>query len=439
MNFILRYILKLFAKAVIWKYQPTVVGITGNVGKSSSKEAIFAVVNSRFSAGGGSAVGGKARRNLKNYNNEIGLPLAILGEESAGKNIFKWLAIFLRASRLLAFRLSYPEILILEMGADKPGDIGYLLSIVRPKIGVVTAIGEIPAHVEFFAGPEELALEKSKLAAALPADGFAILNFDDDTVLAMKNKTKAHPLTFGLGEGASVRATDIHLSFRREDGEPSGGLSFKVSHKGSIVPVRLANVFGKHQIYAALAALAVGSALNMNLVEISQALAGYKSPPGRLNLLKGIKNTVILDDTYNASPMAARAALETLGEISLESQARKIAVLGDMLEIGKYTIGAHQEIGRIARKIADVIFTVGPRAKFIAEEAEELGFPKDKIFRFDDSAAAGKELQKILQEGDLILVKGSQSMRMEKIVEEIMAEPLRAKELLARQGEEWKN
>lgn len=428
MKSLLQYILKLLVKAVVWKYQPTVIGITGNVGKTSVKEAIFSVVSSRF----------RARRGLKNYNNEIGLPLVVLGEESAGKNFFKWLAIFCRALRLIAFRADYPEILILEMGADKPGDIGYLLSIVRPKIGVVTAIGEIPAHVEFFAGPEELAKEKAKLPASLPVNGYAILNFDDDTVLAMKSGTKAHPLTFGLGEGASVRATDIHLFFRRENGEPAAGLSFKANYKGSIVPVRLLNVFGKHQVYAALAGIAAGSALNMNLVEISQALANYKSPPGRLNLLKGIKNTVILDDTYNASPMATRAALETLAEISLENNGRKIAVLGDMLEIGKYSVEAHQTIGQIARKIADVIFTVGPRAKFIAEEAESLGFSKDKIFRFDDSVSAGKELQKIIQEGDVILVKGSQSMRMEKIVEEIMAEPLRAKELLVRRGEEWR-
>lgn len=412
----LQYILKLLSNAVLWRYRPLVIGITGNVGKTSTKEAIYAVLKSKF----------RVRKSIKNYNNEIGIPLTILGTERAyGKNIIGWLMLFVKTALHLMVKNGFPEILILEMGLDRPGDIRYLMDFIKPAIGVVTAIGEIPVHVEFFPGPASIAREKRILVERLPADGKAILNFDDEAVRTMRERTKAKIFTFGFGKDADLRVINYELRVN-EEGVPEG-ISFKVDYQGSVVPVRLNNVFGKQQVYAALAAIAVGISLDMHLVELSQALGEYVSPPGRMKLVRGIKESWIVDDTYNAAPLSTMAALETLKEIPAK---RKIAVLGDMLEIGKYTVEAHQAIGEEASKIADIIFTVGLRAKFIYDEVRVRKFAAKNIFHFNESQEAGLPLQKLIEPGDLILVKGSRAMKMEKVVEEVMADPKSGQYLL---------
>ena len=178
----------------------------------------------------------------------------------------------------------------------------------------------------------------------------------------------------------------------------------------------------------------------MNLIEISEALGNHKGPNGRLKILKGIKNSTIIDDTYNSSPSATYLALETLKRLPAK---RKIAVLGDMLELGKYTIEAHEAVGNAVGNIADILVTVGARGKFIAYAAENQ-MDKKNIYSFVSSNLAKQKVQELIENppngevrGDLILVKGSQGVRMEKIVEEIMAEPLLKKELLVRQGRKW--
>ncbi len=443
-------ILAVLSRAVLKRYKPLIIGVTGSVGKTSTREAIYAVLKKKY----------KVRRAEKNLNTEIGLPLAVLDAKYHHRRIGGWLLELLKILRRVVFGFDYPEVLILEYGVDKPGDMDYLLSIAKPHMAVVTAIGDIPVHVEFFQDPEELIAEKAKLVRALPADGYAILNHDDFAVLDMKDKTGAHTMTFGFEEHADVKIFNYQLSVTRDEKlrDVPGGISFKIEHGGDVVPFRLPNTFGAPQAYAAAAAAAVGLVINlnpvrsrarafgagprdrgaaasggMNLVEISEALREYVPPPGRLRLLKGIKNSFILDDTYNASPEAMRSALDTLKDLK---GGRKIAVLGDMLEIGKYSEAAHRAIGDEAAKFVDILLCVGPRAKFIADEYKKHHTTKSAHV-FDDSLAAGKYIDQIIRAGDLILVKGSQALRMEKTVEEIMAHPERAGELLVRQDEYW--
>jgi len=413
------------AKLVLKKYKPKIVAITGSVGKTSTKEATVSVLGGAF----------YARGNKGSYNSEIGVPLTILGVKNGYFSLFAWIKNITFGLFLILRTKNYPRILVLEFGADKPGDIECLTNWIKPDVSVITALGDTPVHVEFFTGPEALWAEKSKILKKLLSKDKAILNFDDETVFTMKEKTEAEVITFGLKEGADVRGLNYKIMLS-EDGKIPQGITFKIKHKGTINPVRIYNGFGKQQMYACLAAAAIGIVFELNMVKISEFLSFYKSPPGRLKFLRGIKDTYILDDTYNSSPIALHAALDTLRDLPGK---RKIAVLGDMMELGKHTISAHKEAGQAVAKICDLIFTVGLRAKFIKEGALEAGFPKENIFEFGNSKEAGLELQNQIKKKDLILVKGSQSMRMERVVEEVMNDPQDKEKLLVRQDKFWIN
>ncbi len=426
-------ILKILAKMILAKYQPDVIGITGSVGKTSAKEAIYSVLKSKYIV----------RRNIKNYNNEIGLPLTIIGVDSPGKSFFGWVMVFLKAVKLLIVRdNNYPKILILEMAADKPGDMEYLTSIARCKIGVITLIG--PVHLEFFGSLEKIKDEKSILIKKLIKPGWAVLNNDDENVKEIAKDIKSNDikiLSYGFAEQAVIRARETQLSFtQKKNVNKLDGISFKLSYNGSTVPVFLPKILGQASIYAALAGAAVGIIYGFNLVEIAQALKNYQSPKGRMNLISGIKNTLIIDDTYNASPQSAIAALNSLASLPLSQSANKYAVLGDMLELGSYSEAGHREVGgEVAKSGINKLIVVGERSRDIARGAVLAGMAEDNIFHFDIADEAGKFIQDRIKQGDIILVKGSQGMRMEKIVKEIMAEPLRAEELLVRQGSEWRD
>jgi UDP-N-acetylmuramoyl-tripeptide--D-alanyl-D-alanine ligase len=418
---ILKKTLRGLAKATLSRYKPKIVGVTGNVGKTSTKIAIEAVLSQKF----------RVRSSAKNFNNELGLPLSILGNWKKTGNWFFWLKVVIYGFFRIIFKNpSYPEILVLEYGVDKPGDMKYLLNIARPQIGVVTAIGEIPVHVEFFTGKDQLAREKAILINQLPATGFVSLNADDITVYEMKDQTRAQIITFGFSEEADIKITSFETLFSKN----LIGVTFKLGYGGSFIPVRIENVFGISQAYAAASAASIGLIFGVNLVNISEALSTYSSPSGRMKIIPGIKESYIVDDTYNAAPLAAENALKTLNELKAK---RKIAVLGDMLEIGKYTIEAHTKIGKIAAKTVDILITVGIRGKLIADSARKAGMQKNKIYHFNKIQEAGLFLQDEIKKDDVVLVKASQAARFEKIVKEIMNNPDEAKKILVRQNKEW--
>ena len=428
MNKLLQLKLKWLAKLILARYKPELIGVTGSAGKTSATEAIFAVLSSCK----------RVRRNEKNYNNEIGVPLTIIGRQSPGKNIFGWLALFLYALKLVIIKdKNYPEVLILEMAVDRPGDMDYLNSIVRCKIGVVTLIG--PMHLEFFGSIENIVKEKGRLISNLMPGGWAVLNYDDEEARSMKDSCRVKVMTYGFDDNAKVRALNPTFSFEEWQGsEKLIGMSFKLSYNGSAVPVQVPRMLGYQAIYSALVGAAVGIIYGMNEVKIAAALQNLKSPKGRMNLIDGIKRTKIIDDSYNGSPKPTIAALEVLGKIPVLKGALKFAVLGDMLELGSYTEQGHCEVGQaVVNNGIDILITVGERALGIADCAKKNGMPEDKVFNFPNADAARLFIQERIKQGDLILVKGSQGMRMEKIVKEIMAEPLRAAELLVRQ--DWED
>ncbi len=421
----LEKILRWMAVTILKKYNPQIIGITGSVGKTSTKEAVFAVLKNHFSV----------RRNEKNYNNEIGIPLTIIGAQSGEGSLFSWTKVFLKWLTVIISPFKYPKILILEMGADKPGDIQYLNDFIHPILGIITDIS--PSHIEFFKTLENIAKEKGTLVRELKENGLAILNGDNEYALNLREQIKVEILTVGFSEKNDLQATDVAFAYRNKNGkEEIGGLTFKLNYKGTTIPVRLNKVLAKHQIYAALFATAVGIKFEMNLVEIARALEDFSPPCGRMNLLKGIKNTMLIDDSYNASPVSTCAALEVLGEIKSQT---KIVVLGDMLELGEEMEKGHREVARKFLEIkGDAFLAVGPRMKMAISELREKGFPEDRIFHFSDPEKAGMALQEFMREGDLILVKGSQGARMEKVLEEVIFDTLRADKILCRQSKTWK-
>ena len=424
---LLQYWLRVFSKKILNKYKPDVIGITGSVGKTSSKEAIAIVLENKFTV----------RRSAKNYNNEIGLPLTIIGvDKTPGKSIFGWIGVMLKAKKLIFTRdKNYPEILVLEMGADKPGDIEYLTDFAPCKVGVLTFISH--AHTEFFKTLKKIAQEKRIIISHLRQDGFAVLNFDNELVMQNVGATKAEVVTYGFKDGADLRATDVNIFTDEKTGWPAG-LNFKVLYKGNVVPVFLPGVISKSAISSALSGLAVGTIFGVNLVDGAQALGKLNGLPGRMRLIPGIKNTLIIDDTYNSSPEAAKVAIEALAQVAIKEGAERYAALGDMLELGPETENAHREIGfKVAELGIDNLLVVGEAAKYIAQAAKEAGLDEHRIYTFENSSSAGRFLQEKLKPGDVVLAKGSQGGRMEKLVKEVMAEPMLAAKLLPRQGKEW--
>lgn len=431
MKIILIRVLAKLAQLIIVKYQPSIVTVTGSYGKSSTKEAVYAVLKDNAPSG----------RSQGSYNNELGLPLAILGESSPGRSVVGWLRLYFKAIHLLLINdASYPKVLVLEMGADKPGDIAQLVKIAPPQVSVLTAISNV--HRENYKSLDDIATEKRTLINSLGDRGVAILNADDKLVASTVVPRGVKVLTYGVHTLADVRGSEPRLWFTMKNGEVSGGVRFKIEYAGSVIPLQVPGTLGEPVMYAALAAFAVGVARGGNPLDVARALDNYQPLPGRLRLLNGIKDTAIIDDSYNASPDAMRAAIAVLCDEVFAGH-RKVAVLGDMRELGAVSDESHAEIGvYVASHNIDLLVTVGARAKGIANSATEAGMPIERVVSFDDAVSAGKYVQQHLESGDVVLVKGSQGkgadmIRLERVVKEIMQQPELAEFLLVRQGKQW--
>lgn len=395
----LEIILSLLSRAIIYKYKPEVIAVTGSVGKTSTKNAIATVLRSHF----------HLRANEGSYNNELGVPLSIIGATAQGKNIFGWLKVFWQAKKLLLWRdKNYPDILVLEFAADHLGDIEKLTSLAKPSVGVLTAIAM--AHTEFFKTLENIKKEKSKLIKLLPPTGTAILNLDDANVAELAKTARVKVRTFGLSFLAEARAVKIVYSLV--------GTHFGIQYQGQTAPIHLPKVLGIGHVSACLAAVSVGLVYELSLLEMAEALRNYAGEPGRMRLEQGIKNSFLVNDTYNASPRAVEAALQVLNTISVAEGARKIVAFGDMLELGDWSEEAHREAAR-RMMFADYIVLVGKNTHWTYQELKKSGFNDTKLVYLDDSAEAGRHLQTYIKEGDIVLVKGSRGIKMEKIIEEL--------------------
>ncbi|MFA5791652.1 MAG: UDP-N-acetylmuramoyl-tripeptide--D-alanyl-D-alanine ligase [Candidatus Paceibacterota bacterium] len=426
---IIIYILKIESRLVLWKYKPKVVAITGSYGKTSTKDAVYAVLSKVV----------YVRKSEKSFNSEIGLPLTILGCPNGWSNPFIWFINIFKGLWLFIGPHKYPKWLVLEVGVGKPKDMEKTASWLQTDAVIITAIGDMPAHIEFFNSRKHLIEEKSQLIKTLKQDGFLILNADDEATLEMKTKSKNISITYGFTKDADILGSGDTIFYNKEN-EPEG-IIFRVDQGGSSLPVVIEGVFGRNHVYASLATIAFSSILKLNMLDVIDSLKNYDVPPGRMRLLKGINDSLIIDDTYNSSPFACESALKTLKEIKYKNKkGRKIVILGDMLELGRHTQEAHKSIGKIAKENLDenldVLMIVGQRAKAIKEGAIEAGM-KSEILEFLNSYEAGSFIKTFLQKNDIVLVKGSQGMRMERVVGEILLDQKNKYKLLVRQDDEW--
>ncbi len=411
------------AKAALKKYKPKIVAITGTVGKTSTKDAVYTALSKFYFV----------RASNKSFNSEIGIPLTVLNLPNAGSDAFGWIRNILNGLVLILMPSHYPEWLVLEVGTDKPGDIQSVTKWLTPDIVIVTRLSKVPVHVEAFDSPEDLFEEKGNLVKALKRGGTLILNADDPDVVAYKNLSEEKIVLFGNSSGSDISSRDMEILY--DERNMPKGITFKVVSEGEEYPVYLCGTIGEHHAYHVLAAFAVCRTIGEHLSIAAKAFKNHEPTPGRLRIIEGIKESAILDDTYNSSPVALEEALKSLG--NLEKAKRRIAILGDMLELGRFSVDEHKKMGVLAVKYADVLVTVGVRSRYAADSALDSGMDESKVLQFDDSREAGDYVQNIIEPGDAILVKGSQGVRMERVVEEIMAHPKDKQMLLVRQDKEW--
>ncbi len=427
-------ILTLESRLILAKYKPFIVAVTGSVGKTSTKDAIYCVLKDQSRL---------VRKSQKSLNSEIGLPLTVIGVPNAWHNIAGWLGNIFRGLSLIIWRSEYPDCLVLEIGADHPGDIKSIGRWLHPDITVITKISRMPVHVEFFASPEEVFEEKAALAEALKPGGTLVLFADDDKIMSLADRLSklgknARTVSYGLSEKSHIRGLSGQMSYDEISHRPVG-FSFEMQIGGETIPLLIRDVAGDTYAYPLLAAAAVAEVRNIKAVDIGRRLSSYEPPKGRMNIIEGIRGSILIDDTYNSSPDAASSALLSLKNLNIPSgtAGRKIAVLGDMMELGKYSIDEHRKIGREAVTIVSMLVVVGTRSRMTAEEAQKSGLPAERIRSFENSAEAGEFLTGEVGNGDLVLIKGSQSMRMERVVKVLLKEPAKCHRLLVRQEKEW--
>ncbi len=414
---IIVFMLAFFARAVVRRYRPKIVMVTGSVGKTSTKDAVAAALSTTFFV----------RKSEKSFNSEFGVPFTILGVGNPWDNPIAWLTIVKSALVLLILPNHYPTMLVLEVGADKLGDLARILKIATPDAVVVTRLPDIPVHVEAYTSPEQVREEEFSPAYALAPEAPLIVSMEDAYALEMAARVPVRVITYGSMQGTAA-VSDV--SFYEHDGKVAGmKANIKVADEER-AEIVIKGAVGKTQVLPTAAALATARAFGISMKDALSGLANYAPPPGRGRLFAGKNGSVIIDDSYNASPVAVEEALQTLK--AFPRAKRRIAVLGDMLELGRYSVMEHERIGAIARGSCDLVAAVGIRARAFAAAQGAAA-----VILFDNAKVAGPALAEILKKGDVVLVKGSQSVRTERIVEALLADPADAAHLV-RQEREWK-
>lgn len=413
------FLLKILAMKRLKKFKGKVIAVTGSIGKTSTKEAIYSVLNSRF----------KVKASKKSMNSEFGLLLTILDVESGYSSAYKWSWLLVKAI-YNSFLKDHAEVLLLEFGVDKAGDMDFLTSMVKPDIAVMTNV--FPVHMEAgqFDSLQAIFDEKRKIVDNMSQDGVAVLNADNP-FLAMfaEKREKKNTVTYGTSDRAMFRADNVELS--------KNGVKFILNFEDKKYEIK-SSVLGEYQVYVLLPAIVCGKLLGMTIEDSALALQRYELPPGRMSVIPALNEAIILDSSYNSSPEPLKEALKVLKEIGRGK--RRVAVLGNMNELGLNSKILHEQVGEIIPDYANFLITVGDEAVAFAHKAKERGLPQDNVHSFDTAIEAAEFFKNKIDKDDVILVKGSQNkVRLEKFIKEIMAHPEDGEKLLVRQEKVWED
>jgi UDP-N-acetylmuramyl pentapeptide synthase len=419
------------AQEQLTQHQPYVVAITGSVGKTSAKEAISLVL---------AQSGRPVIKTAGNLNTDIGLPLSLLGFEEAPADMMAWLQATKRSFAKVEKPAERPYY-VLEFAADKPGDIAALAKRIPPHVAVMTSIH--PVHLEAYGSFDKLVAEKHSLLDHLQPEGYAVLNAYDVQQHPLIARIP-HQILYGFDAPAAANREGVWAS--KLQATPRGiacTLEFRLNRKidglskQQTQKIELqTQVIGAHQLTALLAAAAVGLKEGVPVVKIKAALEQYTLPNGRGRIIEGQKGMTIIDDSYNASPAAVKAGLETLR--SFAGKRRVVAVLGNMNELGTFAESAHREVARFAVGKVDYLVTVGEHGELMRQEAIKAGQPDMEVMSFSKPEDLLHQSDQVLRKGDVVYVKGSQNgVRLERLVKKIMAHPEQAERLLVRQSKYW--
>lgn len=415
------WLLALLAQAILRKYRPLVVMVTGSVGKTSTKDAAAAVLAGRF----------HLRASEKSYNSEFGVPLTIIGAKNPWENPAAWIRVFQEALALVLLPSHYPKLLVLEVGADRPGDLARILRFADPDAVIVTRLPEVPVHVEAYASPQAVREEEFAPAYALTPGEPLIISADDPHAVSMAARLPAKVFTFGFADGADVRLTGFTFF---EEGNTCG-MEAALDIEGATYTLRVPGALGRSQLYAPAAGIACALALGMSAGDALAAAASYVPPAGRGRILRGKEGALLVDDSYNASPAAVEEALSALALVP--GRSRRIAALGDMLELGRYSADEHARIGALAAQKVDVLVAVGSRSRAMRDAAVAAGMSEEQALWFGTSREAAEALSGMVAAADIVLVKGSQGIRMERVMEALLLNP-EDRQHLVRQEREWR-
>lgn len=412
MKYFLRIIFRLLARIILARQKPLVVAVAGSVGKTATKDAIAAALTLPSRA---------VRKTPANFNAEIGVPATVMSAGEPPRSVRGWLGLLLRGKKQALFGGRYPSTLVLELAADHPGDLRPLMKLIKPTIGVLTSAA--PEHLEFFGDENDVVDEESLVVRLLPPTGTAVVNIDDPRIATVAGTLTCKVITYGWSQEAMVRAESVTVT--KDDCVLPDGMVAKISIDGSTIPIALPGVLGRHQVYPIMAAIAVGRAVGDEVMSIVQSLSTYVPPAGRMRLFHGRDGSLLIDDSYNASPEAVQAALRTLHE--LEVPGARIAVLGQMSELGSAAAEWHDRIGREAAALRlQTLITVGSLAERIGTAAIQAGMKPEQIHNVATAEAAAALIQPMLAPGVAVLLKGSRyASRLEKSVAILLDNPER--------------
>ncbi len=415
MKKILVLIIKHLAKAVISRHRPYIIAITGSYGKTTTKDILYSVLKTKLNVW----------KSYGNFNTEWGLPLSVINEKKfPNKNIFRWFVLFAKFFNFIFNPfVKYPDYLILEMGVDKPGDMDYLLSVVKPDLTIITAVGQ--THLKSFGTVDNVLNEKVKLAKAVSSRGFIVANQDSKILSDYLKSNDYKFVSYSLSDKSSdVYADNIEFFINRPENSAGegvlGGVKFSIFYKGEEFLVSIKNTLSYGVVYSALASFVVGVQLGLGYSDILKGLNDLNSiNKNRMFLKKFVNDSFLIDDSYNASPDAFEMAVDVVDNI--EWGHRKVVIAGDMLDLGDISFESHSHIYDVLTNSFDLVVLVGDcfEEVYLKNSVDKNSNVDVVFFEKDDYDAITKYLKDNICEKDLVLLKASRGLKFEKILDRL--------------------